>query len=197
MTQAAVIAALYIVLTLIANALGLANYAIQLRFSEALTILPYYTAASGTVCGMSSCEYPYRLRSLGYSLWFPGNTHRRCGHISHRPHQKAFSRGKMALPHSSDRCKYDNRPPGTHEGIWIRRNPWLFHSNRRCRRGPLLLRSWHNPSSCPGKKKRHPSGCRFHAVITAHLILNRCNHPYSQSCRYMRCRCHTPGGPTV
>ncbi len=46
MTQAAVIAALYIVLTLIANALGLANYAIQLRFSEALTILPYYTAAA-------------------------------------------------------------------------------------------------------------------------------------------------------
>ena len=40
---AAIIAALYVVLTLIANALGLANYAIQIRFSEALTILPYFT----------------------------------------------------------------------------------------------------------------------------------------------------------
>lgn len=43
---AAIIAALYVVLTLIANALGLANYAIQIRFSEALTILPYFTPAA-------------------------------------------------------------------------------------------------------------------------------------------------------
>ena len=40
--HAAVIAALYVVLTLAANALGLANYAIQVRFSEALTILPLF-----------------------------------------------------------------------------------------------------------------------------------------------------------
>lgn len=38
-THAAIIAALYVVLTLLANALGLANFAIQVRFSEALTIL--------------------------------------------------------------------------------------------------------------------------------------------------------------
>lgn len=38
-----VIAALYVVLTLLANAMGLANYAVQVRFSEALTILPYFT----------------------------------------------------------------------------------------------------------------------------------------------------------
>ena len=44
--HAAIIAALYVVLTLIANALGLANYAIQVRFSEALTILPYITPAA-------------------------------------------------------------------------------------------------------------------------------------------------------
>lgn len=44
--QAAMIAALYVVLTFIANALGLANYAIQVRFSEALTILPYFTPAA-------------------------------------------------------------------------------------------------------------------------------------------------------
>lgn len=45
-TQAAAIAALYVVLTLLANALGLANYAIQVRFSEALTILPFFTPAA-------------------------------------------------------------------------------------------------------------------------------------------------------
>ncbi len=42
LTQAAMIAALYVVLTMIAAALGLDHYAIQLRFSEALTILPFF-----------------------------------------------------------------------------------------------------------------------------------------------------------
>lgn len=46
LTQAALIAALYVVLTFIANALGLANGNIQVRFSEALTILPYFTPAA-------------------------------------------------------------------------------------------------------------------------------------------------------
>ena len=46
LTQAAIIAALYIVLTFIANAMGLANYAIQVRFSESLTILPYFTVSA-------------------------------------------------------------------------------------------------------------------------------------------------------
>lgn len=45
-TQAAMIAALYVVLTLLANALGLANYAVQIRFSESLTILPFFTPAA-------------------------------------------------------------------------------------------------------------------------------------------------------
>lgn len=46
LVQAAMIAAIYIVLTFIANAFGLANYAVQVRFSEALTILPYFTPAA-------------------------------------------------------------------------------------------------------------------------------------------------------
>ncbi len=46
LTHAAVIAALYVVLTMIANAMGLANHAIQVRFSEALTILPVFTPAA-------------------------------------------------------------------------------------------------------------------------------------------------------
>ncbi|MDR0963007.1 MAG: QueT transporter family protein [Clostridium sp.] len=39
---AALIAALYIVLTYVAQSMGLASFAIQVRFSEALTILPYF-----------------------------------------------------------------------------------------------------------------------------------------------------------
>lgn len=46
LTQAAMIAALYVVLTFVANALGLASGTIQVRFSEALTILPYFTPAA-------------------------------------------------------------------------------------------------------------------------------------------------------
>ena len=44
--QAAVIAALYVVLTFVANALGLASHTIQVRFSEALCILPVFTPAA-------------------------------------------------------------------------------------------------------------------------------------------------------
>ncbi len=44
--HASVIAALYTVLTLLANLLGLANNAVQVRFSEALTVLPVYTPAA-------------------------------------------------------------------------------------------------------------------------------------------------------
>ena len=42
----AVIAALYVVMTYLTNVLGLANGAIQVRFSEALTILPLFTPAA-------------------------------------------------------------------------------------------------------------------------------------------------------
>ena len=43
---AAVIAALYVVLTYVASAMGLASFAVQVRFSEALTILPIFTTAA-------------------------------------------------------------------------------------------------------------------------------------------------------
>ena len=44
--QAAMIAALYVVLTYITNLLGLASGTIQVRFSEALCILPFFTPAA-------------------------------------------------------------------------------------------------------------------------------------------------------
>ena len=65
-TQAAIIAALYIVLTFLANAFGLANYAVQIRVSESLTILPYFikTAIPGLFIGcllsniLTGCAIP-------------------------------------------------------------------------------------------------------------------------------------------
>ena len=44
--QSALIAALYVIFTLIANALGLANGIIQVRISEALCILPVFTVSA-------------------------------------------------------------------------------------------------------------------------------------------------------
>lgn len=46
LTRASLIAALYVALTLIANVMGLASGAIQLRLSEMLTILPVFTKAA-------------------------------------------------------------------------------------------------------------------------------------------------------
>ena len=46
LTQAAVIAALYAVLTYVAAALNLAYGPVQFRFSEALTVLPVFTPAA-------------------------------------------------------------------------------------------------------------------------------------------------------
>lgn len=46
LVQAALIAALYVALTDLANRLGLASQAVQVRFSEALTILPFFTPAA-------------------------------------------------------------------------------------------------------------------------------------------------------
>lgn len=46
LTQAAMIAAIYVLLTFIASALGISSGVIQVRFSEALTVLPYFTPAA-------------------------------------------------------------------------------------------------------------------------------------------------------
>lgn len=45
-THSGVIAALYVVLTMVATAMGLSSGAVQVRFSEALCILPVFTTAA-------------------------------------------------------------------------------------------------------------------------------------------------------
>lgn len=46
LAQAGLIAAIYVVLTFLANALGVGSMAVQCRFSELLTILPVFTSAA-------------------------------------------------------------------------------------------------------------------------------------------------------
>ena len=45
-TQAAMIAAIYVVLTVFINTFNLASGTIQIRISEALTVLPFHTGGS-------------------------------------------------------------------------------------------------------------------------------------------------------
>ena len=45
-TQAAMIAAIYIVMTMFINTFNLASGTIQVRISEALTVLPFFTPAA-------------------------------------------------------------------------------------------------------------------------------------------------------
>ena len=46
LTISAMIAALYVILTYVSHAFGLASGAIQVRLSEALAVLPYFTSAA-------------------------------------------------------------------------------------------------------------------------------------------------------
>ena len=57
--QTVVIAALYVILTHIANMFGMANGIIQVRISEALTVLPYFTPAAipGLFIGCLAANY--------------------------------------------------------------------------------------------------------------------------------------------
>lgn len=66
LTWAALIAALYVVLTFVANAAGLASGAIQIRLSEMLTILPLFTwaAVPGLAAGCVLANF-----LTGCALW--------------------------------------------------------------------------------------------------------------------------------
>ena len=58
-TFAAMVAALYVVLTFVANAIGLASGVIQVRLAEALTILPFFSGAAipGLVIGCVTANW--------------------------------------------------------------------------------------------------------------------------------------------
>ncbi len=66
-THAAIIAALYVVLTYLASMLGISSGVIQVRFSEALTILPYFTPAA--IPGLFIGCIIANLMSPGVIIW--------------------------------------------------------------------------------------------------------------------------------
>ena len=73
MTQAAVIAALYAILTYLAAAVNLAYGPVQFRFSEALTILPIFTPAA--IPGLAiGCFISNLASPLGIVDWIFGTS---------------------------------------------------------------------------------------------------------------------------
>lgn len=94
-TQAAIIAALYVILTFLAAAFGLSSGVIQVRFSEALTILPLFTPAAvpglflgclisnlltgaclvdvifGSLTTLAAAVISYKIRKLKYGVCIP------------------------------------------------------------------------------------------------------------------------------
>ena len=55
-TQAAMIAAIYVVLTVFINTFNLASGTIQIRISEALTVLPFFTPRQCLGCLSDVCS---------------------------------------------------------------------------------------------------------------------------------------------
>ena len=68
LVQAAAIGAIYVVLTLLFAPLSYGE--VQVRFSEALTILPYFTPAAipGIICRMYPLQPAWRCDSCRYHL---------------------------------------------------------------------------------------------------------------------------------
>ena len=114
LTQGAMIAALYVVLTFIANLAGLASGVIQVRLSEALTILPVFAAAAVPGIGRRLCSgKPFdRLRRLGCCIRLPGDIDRSYRHTPFA--QKKSGTGGFA----ADPLKHHHRTAGAAAGLW-------------------------------------------------------------------------------
>ena len=89
LTQAAMIAAIYVVLTYFISAFGLANGAIQVRISEALTILPIFTPAAipGLFVGCLLSNILTGMHGTRRGIWQSGNPDRCDWHLSFKKDQ--------------------------------------------------------------------------------------------------------------
>ena len=129
--HAAMIAAIYVVLTYFISAFNLASGAIQVRISEALTILPYFTPAAipGLFVG---CLLANLLTGAAiYDVIFGA----RAGGI-----------------------KYHHHSAGTPLRIWTYHGIWrkrlvdsVLHAYRRSGRDHLLLCAWNDSFECTRK----------------------------------------------
>ena len=129
LTRASLIAALYVVLTIIANAAGMASGAIQLRLSEMLTILPVFTWAA--VPGLTlGCVIANLV--TGHRFRLAGDFFRRAGHLLHRKEKTD------AGTDCADCMQYADCAEGSAACLRSRGRIPLSGRNGRCRRNPVV-----------------------------------------------------------
>ena len=149
--HAAMIAAIYVVLTYFISAFNLASGAIQVRISEALTILPYFTPAAipGLFVG---CLLANLLTGAAiYDVRQSGDAARRSRNIS-APQAQVFMHARAGG------IKYHHHSAGTPLRIWTYHGIWrkrlvdsVLHADRRSGRDHLLLCAWNDSFECTRK----------------------------------------------
>ena len=132
-TQAAVIAALYVVLTQLAALLGLSSGAIQVRFSEALTILPYFIPSA--IPGVTIGCFLANLLTGGAVLDIVfGSIATLIGCVG-----VSFEKAQVARSASADYCQYAHSSLGASDSIWRDGRILVSHAYGWRRRGNILL----------------------------------------------------------
>lgn len=145
LAQAAMIAALYIVLTFIANLLGIASGAVQIRFSEALTILPYFTVSA--VPGLTvGCLLANILTGCALPDIIFGTLATLLGAVFTRLLRKY----KWLAPVPPILANALIIPPGSLLCLWGKAH-LVFPCNSNCRRDHFLRCSRNAPTVCPAK----------------------------------------------
>ena len=146
LTHAAMIAALYVVLTYVANMFGLASGAIQVRLSEMLIILPVFTPAAipGLFIGCllsnlltGCCILDILMGSLATLLGATG--------------AYLLRKWKWAVPLPN--IAANSRTICTYFPVWLWPHRRLVVSDHHCwhRRNHLLWHSWYDPAAHTAK----------------------------------------------
>ena len=142
-TQAAMIAAIYVVLTVFISAFNLASGAIQVRISEALTILPVFTPAAipGLFLGCLISNLVTGCMPLDVVFGSLATLIGACGTYALR------KQNKFLAPVSPIVANTIVVPLVLFYG---RGNHPVFHADRRDRRSDLLLSAGKYSASCAG-----------------------------------------------
>ena len=137
--SAALIAALYVVLTTISSLMGLSSGVIQVRFSEALTILPAFTPAAntGALYRMSYFEH-YRGRS------YLGRYFRKCRNAYRSRRNISFKKEKNGWSAASDTRKHGDCSSHPYLCLRSSRQLLVYTDNGRRGRNNLLRNSRHD-----------------------------------------------------
>ena len=144
--EAAAIAAIYVVLTVVFSAISFGE--VQLRFSEALTILPYFTPAAipGLFVGCLIGNLFGGAIPLDIIFGSLATLIGACGTYALRKQNKF-----LAPPHCG---KHHCCAPGTVLWLWSEYSHSDSDAHGRPGRSVILRRARHDPAFCSGKISR-------------------------------------------